>query len=427
MSPLRSRARIAEALLAASPLLLMMLACISERQDPHGSETDTEQLEALPYLTWVASEDDIDRRGVTYHDSSRSSPGLNLYSPRNLSKAILFDLEGNEVHSWSAKVAPGDTWQHVELLTDGELFALGTERRLLKLDARSQILWSLDLAFHHDLAVAEDGRIYSLIREVRAVHRHGRDVRIIDDLLVTVSRQGELVDRISVFDLFGDLVPESRWEAIEAWVAKPEIREELQALEAAGKFPLPHGTPPDVLHTNTVEIVTRQIPGVCDLGDLLISIRELDLIAVVDLEPLSVVWSWGPGIIRRQHQPTLLENGHILIFDNKGAGKNVSRIVELDPVRGEIVWEYRANPPEAFFSGLRGGSQRLPNGNTLITESDRGRVFEVTSDGTLVWEYFVPYVKRREKSRASVYRMNRLPLSARDLPWIASPSSAPAS
>ena len=33
-----------------------------------------------------------------------------------------------------------------------------------------------------------------------------------------------------------------------------------------------------------------------------------------------------------------------------------SRVVEVDPRRGEIVWQYRADPPESFFSGSRGGT-----------------------------------------------------------------------
>jgi hypothetical protein len=38
-----------------------------------------------------------------------------------------------------------------------------------------------------------------------------------------------------------------------------------------------------------------------------------------------------------------------------------------------------------------GNAQRLPNGNTLITESAFGRFFEVTREGEIVWEYVNPF------------------------------------
>lgn len=63
---------------------------------------------------------------------------------------------------------------------------------------------------------------------------------------------------------------------------------------------------------------------------------------------------------------------------------------ELDPITKTVEWEYKADPPEEFFSSTRGGSQRLSNGNTLITESNRGRVFEVTPSGEKVWELLQP-------------------------------------
>lgn len=49
--------------------------------------------------------------------------------------------------------------------------------------------------------------------------------------------------------------------------------------------------------------------------------------------------------------------------------RDYSRVIEVEPVKRKVVWEYKAEPPESFFSGVMGGNQRLPNGNTLITES----------------------------------------------------------
>jgi hypothetical protein len=105
------------------------------------------------------------------------------------------------------------------------------------------------------------------------------------------------------------------------------------------------------------------------------------------------MWSWGSGVLSAPHDATLLDNGNILIFDN-GVGRNWSRVVEVDPIARQVVWEYHAAEKEDFYSVTRGAAQRLANGNTLITESGRGRLFEVTPEGDIVWEYLNP--KRSE-------------------------------
>ena len=95
-----------------------------------------------------------------------------------------------------------------------------------------------------------------------------------------------------------------------------------------------------------------------------------------------------------QHDPTLLDNGNILIFDNGWhaltAPTPASRVIEVDPRTNQIQWEYKTKPGWDFFSAFISGAQRLPNGNTLICEGMTGRLFEVTYEGELVWEYTNP-------------------------------------
>src|SRR5262249_11701399 len=54
----------------------------------------------------------------------------------------------------------------------------------------------------------------------------------------------------------------------------------------------------------------------------------------------------------------------------------------------EPVWSYRAREPAMFYASFLSGCQRLPNGNPLICDGPRGRVFEVPPDGTLAWDYW---------------------------------------
>ena len=66
--------------------------------------------------------------------------------------------------------------------------------------------------------------------------------------------------------------------------------------------------------------------------------------------------------------------------------------------------------PKDFFSATRGGCQEQPNGNILIAESNKGRVFEITPAGEIVWEYFSEFTDggNKMKERGAIYRMERL-------------------
>jgi hypothetical protein len=68
-----------------------------------------------------------------------------------------------------------------------------------------------------------------------------------------------------------------------------------------------------------------------------------------------------------------------------------SRVIEVELATKQIVWKYQEGRESEFFSARRSNAQRLPNGNTLICESDFGRLFEVTAQGELVWEYVNPF------------------------------------
>jgi hypothetical protein len=43
-----------------------------------------------------------------------------------------------------------------------------------------------------------------------------------------------------------------------------------------------------------------------------------------------------------------------------------------------------------FYSFIGGFVERLPNWNSLITETTTGRIFEVNQEGEIVWEYVHP-------------------------------------
>jgi hypothetical protein len=93
-------------------------------------------------------------------------------------------------------------------------------------------------------------------------------------------------------------------------------------------------------------------------------------------------------------------------------------VIEVDPATNAIVWEYQDNPPFNFFSPNISGARRLSNGNTLITEGRFGRMFQVTPEKHVVWEYVNPEFPRNEDElvgesnaifRATHYSASELP------------------
>jgi hypothetical protein len=109
------------------------------------------------------------------------------------------------------------------------------------------------------------------------------------------------------------------------------------------------------------------------------------------LETKRIVWA-SSGPFRSQHDPDVLPNGRILLFDNTGhlGPEGPSRIVELDILSQQVHWCYAGTAADPLYSLVRSGQQMLPNGNVLITESDAGRIQEVTRGGEIVWEFRNP-------------------------------------
>lgn len=177
--------------------------------------------------------------------------------------------------------------------------------------------------------------------------------------------------------------------------------------------------------------------------------RETNIIAIIDKQSGNIVWKLGPdydeseatkklGWIIGQHHAHMIPRGlpgegNILVFDNggwagygapnpgspiglKNALRDYSRVLEFDPTTLEIVWQF--TPKEAgfihpvdsnrFYSPFISSAQRLPNGNTLITEGSGGRIIEVTPDHEIVWEYISPYWGSLMRINM-VYRAYRVP------------------
>jgi len=361
---------------------------------------EMEDLAALGYLS--GSRPGGAASGVTVHDTARVFGGLNFATSGHRPGAFLMDMDGRVLHEWTCgfdKAWPGrrmprgaeshDFWRRAYLFENGDVLGIYEGLGLIKLDKESNVLWSYDGLCHHDLFVTDDGLIYVLEREPKIIPEIHSDRPVAEDFITILSADGRVLRRVSLLRAF----------------AESEYRALLAKMPEAG----------DVFHTNTLELLQGRLAGVSSAfraGNVLVSVLWLDTVAVVDMETESVVWALT-GLWRQQHQPTILDDGRMLVFDNE-AGKGVSRVLEIDPFTQQIFWEYRGGPGRPFYTSTCGSCQRLPNGNTLITESDNGRAFEVTRDGEIVWEFINPHrAGENGELIATLFEVVRLP---RDFP-----------
>jgi hypothetical protein len=128
---------------------------------------------------------------------------------------------------------------------------------------------------------------------------------------------------------------------------------------------------------------------------VLFSFRNISTVGIIDKASGEIVWRLGPEVLAQQHDPSMLPNGNVLVYDNGSHSAQhplpFSRVVEVETSANLVVWEYSDNPAYNFFSPYISGARRLPNGNTLITEGMFGRMFQVTPEGDIVWEYINPH------------------------------------
>jgi hypothetical protein len=377
-----------------------------------GKVDSTQALGTIGYADWVSVDADGDSKqiktGVVHHNPKLTYPGMNLYVSSGLPQAYLIDMDGNIVHTWTADIKDGDSWIHAELCENGDLLIVADDQMLIYLDRGSKVRWKKLLKAHHDVSVDINGNIFALGREDRLIFYKGIPVPILSDYIFVLSKAGTIQKKVHIYELMKEYIrlPNRRIAAIYAWFVKYDNIKRIFKRRANGNN-ICKNELCDITHLNSIEIMDRNVDGFCRPNDWLISMREQDIIALVDPVEMKVLWQWGPGQVSKQHHPTLLDNCNLLVFDN-GSERGYSRIVEVDPLTKKIVWQYQQYPKEGFFSEKRGSCQRLPNGNTFIAESDKGRVFEITSEGEIVWDFYNPNIRADDRTRGAVYRMRRI-------------------
>ncbi|MDF3919472.1 arylsulfotransferase family protein [Salinicola salarius] len=337
-----------------------------------------------------------DAKGVTQYAPQLARNGLTLYTTGTEPAAYLIDMNGKVVHEWRKPYS--EAWpdgegvpnprpdefihfRNAQVQPNGDLIALYEGNGdtpygygLVKLDKDSNVIWRYAGRAHHQFAVAPDGKIYALIHGIFDDEIEGLDYLEpprLEDSLVVLSPEGEELQRTRLLPVIHD----SKYS---------ELLENVPGIMVG-----------DPIHANAVDYIDADKArnfAFGNEGDLLLSFRETSSIAVFDPRTQKLTWATrGPWI--RQHDPDVLPSGDIVMFDNRGhyhTPEGESRILEFDPGTLQITWQYAGTAQHPLESEIRGDQHRLDNGNTLISESDGGRLVEVTREGEIAWEYLVP-------------------------------------
>ena len=409
--------------------------------------------------------------GTTIYDPDRAWNGFTVLSPLGTQAVLVIDMNGTVVKRWEgfnnsaggpARVLPGG----VVVSASGARPPHQESLELIQRDFSGTIMWRF--AKSEEITTREGTTVWSarqhhdwqrddfpagyyspdstpgvapgttlILTHTNRTQPKVADVMLEDDRLIEVSKNGDIV-----------------WQ----WVASDHIDELGFSADARKAIKSAPGTNAargsfDWLHVNSATYVGPN--RWFDQGDrrfapnnVIISSREASLLAIVGRDG-AIVWRLGPDFteskelraIRQiigQHHAHLIPKGlpgagNLLVFDNGGASgygfvnpiapdgtgafvRATSRVLEIDPVTLELKWSYTNG---RFYSSNISSAQRLPNGNTLITAGAPGRMFEVTRDGAIVWEYMFPLFSGANASNA-VYRAYRVPYSW--IPQLTAPS-----
>lgn len=339
---------------------------------------------------------------TTNYDSGRTYQGYTFITMYTYDQfgMYLIDMDGMVMHKWKIpeavfKRVRKKDWdmekghymiQGAHLFENGDVILNVEYHGLAKIDRDSNLIWFLNEPTHHSVFVDDEGTIWVPSRHwvrdpQKALPR--MNVPYFDDLILRVSGDGEILDRISV----SKAVYSGKYHGI---LLSGDEHPQTKTL--------------DPTHLNSVKLIGKKFAEVNEFAnedDILVSFRTTDSIAIIDKKDKKVKWALS-GPFLRQHDPVPSPDGTIYIFDNRTdiamhnearyltepQSFGYSRVIQIEPKSQKIVWSYNGSVERPFYTSTNGKQQVLENGNVLIVETEGGRVFEVSKKGNdIVWEF----------------------------------------
>ncbi|MDR1943852.1 MAG: aryl-sulfate sulfotransferase [Synergistaceae bacterium] len=410
--------------------------------------------------------------GTTYYNADEAYSGYTVFP--SAKGALLIDMRGNEVQLWAGlfgypnKILPGGYILGSPGVRDPKRAHL-EQLALIQVDWNGKVVWKFD---KNEYIADPGGKPGYIARQHHDYQREGSSVgyyspgsspRVDGGNTLLLVHKDSKNPRISDKPLLDDRFIEVGWEGgiVWDWVASEHFDElgfDEEARNVLFRSPAVVNTGQgDWLHMNSLSTLGPN--KWFDAGDerfhpdnIIWDARNANILAITSKKTGRIVWRVGPnfrenahverlGWIVGQHHFHMIPRGlpgegNLLVFDNGSLGgyglkngtstdvktsahRDYTRVIEFDPISLDVVWEYTSRNA-GYYDGFRfyspyvSSAQRLPNGNTLITEGSDGRIFEVTRSHKTVWEYINPYYTRHLAGVARgvnnmVYRAYRIP------------------
>lgn len=353
-----------------------------------------------------------DGTGVTVNDFADSEEELIFLSGffNDSNELRLIRRNGTVVASWPVRFSeifpdtshlknPPETDWNIDIhgalaLQDGSVVFNFERGGLVKLDRCGSIVWTLARESHHSVECAEGGGFWVPGRRFFPEESDSPfppfETPFFEHTIIRVSEDGKVLTEISVPKLLYDNGLEALLTATGHW------------------FRINMDWDREILHLNKIEELSSAIAkdfSVFEAGDLALSIRELNLILVINPDTRKIKW-WRIGPWLRQHDPEFKPGGKIIVFNNNIYATafrdisgdvcsisvpRVSNIMEIDPSSDEHRIIYGGVRGQEMLSIIRGKHELRPNGGLLVTEFEGGRVFETDATGRIIWEYINRY------------------------------------
>jgi hypothetical protein len=303
--------------------------------------------------------------------TNQSSDGYTLYEGQ------LIDMQGAVVQRWNfsyLSVLDSTGYYYGQAYFEAPLWG--------KFTFNDTPVWTSTIPIHHEIYPTVNGTVIALGKEVQEYN--GRLIEF--DTILEFDENGTLIDNFSIWNAFEQFKQFHKPTNLDSpsWVELPDDH----ARENASVWGAKH----DYYHMNSLSVIPKNaMQGVhpaFNPGNLLISFRHGNMLFILDRVHKNITWlaidDQVKDGLQGQHAPVMDESGSIFVLDN-GRYRQSSRILRINPVTLSILWEYSA---PNFFTLSQGYLQLLPNGNLLVTQSEQARVFELTPNKTIAWEFF---------------------------------------
>jgi len=354
-----------------------------------------------------------------------------------ITKCELIDRYGNSLKKYPFGL--------IKLLDEGNILGR-SDSFLIKLDPDLNVIWKIPFHFqiHHEITVDDRGNIYLFTPDIHEFM--GLNVRF--DAINIFSPDGKLIYKWCVYDHlkeFVSIISKSAWlrhlpvsyeqsKSLEEYIKQdPERFIVPTDADCDCNFEFTHFNSLQVLPENKISDKIHAFKK----DNLLLSFHPYSSYGILNISSGKIEWVGYLPERTRLHAPHLTSANTILVFQNctstdwtphgdddslhaifsqKIPHQMQSRnpesrlwtsITEYDPLTNNKIWEYTAEPKESLCASSRGSAQRLPNGNTLVcatTKSKGGRIFELTYDKKIVWDYSYPANELHDTVPVNFYR-----------------------